>query len=94
MKYRVFGSTMAIRFETGDELLSLIKSVCEKEGFTTATISGIGATDSIAVGAGDESKDAYAITEYKEKLEVLSLAGNVTLKEGKEFNVHLHASLA
>ena len=92
MVYQVFGNRLVVRLETGDELLESILKVCEETGFTTASVTGIGATDDVEIGSGNEDENRYYIQSYHEKLEMCNISGNVTHK-GDLLNCHLHVVL-
>lgn len=93
MGYKVFGDTIAMRLEIGEEILESIANVCRECGFDSAVVTGIGATDYARIGAGNELKDEYETTEYTEKMEIVNLTGDVVMKEGKHVP-HIHVVLA
>jgi len=81
-----------IRFDIGDKFPEALAEWCEKEKVESAAIvAGIGMLENIEIGR-------YNGREYEKQIvkpssEILSLQGNVSMKEGKPF-VHLHVSLA
>ena len=46
MEYRKFGKQYVIRLEKGEEIVSSIKDLCEKENIKLGSLSGIGAVNS------------------------------------------------
>ncbi|MDO4174955.1 MAG: DUF296 domain-containing protein [Eubacteriales bacterium] len=93
MGYRVLGDTIVMRLEIGEEIMSAIANVCDKEHVTAATIMGIGATGHVKFGAGNEIEGNYEVTEINEKMEILNLTGDVSLKDGKCMP-HVHIIVA
>ncbi|MCD4775776.1 MAG: DUF296 domain-containing protein [Candidatus Aegiribacteria sp.] len=81
-----------IRFDIGEKFPETLADWCEKERVESAAIvAGIGMLENIEIGR-------YNGKEYVKQIvlpssEILSLQGNVSMKEGKPF-VHLHVSLA
>lgn len=93
MGYKVYGNTIVIRLEIGEEIISTIADVCNKEGVTGAYFTGIGATGHVRFGAGNEIEGKYEVTEINEKMEIVHLTGDVAMKEGKCMP-HAHVVLA
>jgi uncharacterized protein len=92
MKYIRKGNIVALALTSGDEIIESIKSVCHKENIKCATISGIGATNYAEIGLLKADKRTYTKKIAREDLEISSMVGNVTIKEG-ELNVHIHITL-
>lgn len=81
-----------IRFDIGEEFPETLASWCENEKIESAAIvAGIGMLENIEIGRYDGKEYAKEIVQPSS--EILSLQGNVSMKEGKPF-VHLHVSLA
>lgn len=93
MVYKVFGSTIAVRIDRGEEILSSVKEVCQKEGIKLASISAIGAVDHVVVGLYMIEKQKFLPNTFDGEMEMTSLNGNVTTKDG-EINLHMHANFA
>lgn len=92
MEYKRKGKVIAIALTSGDEVLESIKKVCQKENIKCATINGIGATNYAEIGLLKADKRSYEKKISREDLEISSMIGNVTIKEG-ELNVHIHIVL-
>ena len=56
-------------------------------------MEAIGATDRAVIGVYDLEKKEYYPEAINEFMEITSLNGNITAKEGKPY-IHLHATLA
>lgn len=93
MDYRKFGEKYYIRLDKGDEIITSLTELCEKEKITTAQIQGIGGCESAKVGVFDPERKVYRQREQYCLLELVSLEGNITRFEEKPY-LHLHASFA
>lgn len=74
----------------GEPVIESITNVARAESIENALISGLGAVTDIRCGYYDLRSKEYHFRDYPELYEVVSLAGNIALKEGQPF-VHLHA---
>ena len=76
--------------EQGEPVLATLTNFAKEQGIQNAAFSGIGAVKDVTCGyyALDEKK--YYFTDYPELVEVVSMTGNVMLKEGEPF-LHVHA---
>src|SRR5687768_1186111 len=80
----------AVIFETGDEAMSGLLSFAKEYGIDTAQLTAIGALSKAIFGYFDwERKDYVRLPAMEEQLEVLSLAGNIALRDGDPM-VHAH----
>ncbi len=91
MKYKRFGEDIAVRLEVGEEVLSSLAELAEREGVTFAEVSGIGAVDEFCVSVFDVKAKKYFDNDFLEPLEIVSMSGTVTEQNGKPY-LHLHAS--
>ena len=91
MKYKRFGEDIAARLEVGEEVLSSLAELAEREGVTFAEVSGIGAVDEFCVSVFDVKAKKYFDNDFREPLEIVSMSGTVTEQNGKPY-LHLHAS--
>lgn len=93
MDYRRSGNTYAVRFERGEEVVEKLMELVEKEGIKAASISAIGACDYIQVGLYNVDERKYYSHELTGPMEITSLLGNVSEKDGKPY-LHLHITVA
>jgi len=93
MKYKVFGSTIVVRIDRGEELMTSVKSLCEKEGVTLASITALGAVDHVIVGLYKVEEQRFLPNVFDGEMEMTSLIGNVTVKDGEVY-LHMHANFA
>ena len=89
MQYTQTGDTYICKIEQGEEVVSVLTDFCVTQGIENAHFTGIGAVKKLTCGyyALDEKK--YYFTDYAQLLEVVSLTGNIALKDGEPF-VHMH----
>ncbi len=93
MEYRVFGKTIVARIDRGEEILSSLQAVCEKEGVKLAEVSALGAVESFTVALYDVPAREYHEHTYTFPAEITSLWGTVTTRDGA-FYAHVHMSAA
>ena len=93
MEYRKYSEKYYVRLDKGDEIISSLVSVCEREQIKCAQISGIGGCEKAVVGVFDLDKKEYDREEVTALLELISLDGNVTYHEEKPY-IHAHACFA
>ncbi len=87
MDYRKLGTTIYIRCDRGDEIVSSILEVCRQEGIQSATFNGIGGCSSAQIQTFDPVERVFHTEEKSGMLELVSLMGNVVAGE----NHHTHA---
>jgi predicted DNA-binding protein with PD1-like motif len=89
MQYGVVDTKYLIKIERGESVVSTITDLCRREGIQNATFTGIGAVSWVECGYYALAEKKYYFIEYDELVEVVSLTGNVMLKDGEPF-VHVH----
>lgn len=92
MKYRRIGDRIIISLTSGDEVMSSINRVCEKEAVKCGIIRGIGATNNVEYGILNKDKRTYTKKTVNEDVEITNMTGNITLKDS-ELNIHIHITL-
>ena len=81
-----------IRFDKGEQFPQTLADWCAMEEVrAAAVVAGIGMLEKIVIGRYDGVE--YVKETVESSSEILSLQGNVSIKEGAPF-VHLHVSLA
>jgi len=92
--YRNLTSTRTImgRLDHNKDLLEELTSVCEAEGVKLATVTALGAVRKARIGFYNQQTREYEFVELEEPLEILSLVGNVSLRDGRPM-VHAHITL-
>ena len=97
MKTRMIGNqegeqTYVLVFETGDEVMSNLTAFAKQASLGAAHLTAIGAFHDATLGYFDWEKKEYQQIAIDEQVEVLSLIGDVALKDG-EPAVHAHVIL-
>ena len=91
MDYKRFENTIVARIDRGEEILEQLAIIAKKEQIKLASISALGAAGEITVGVYDVEKKEYHANHYYGDLEIVSLTGNITTKDG-QYYAHLHMS--
>ena len=91
MQYRKFGARLIVRIDRGEELLEKLTQAVLENGVRLAAVSGIGALSELTVGVYDVAKQTYRANTFTGDLEIVSLSGSVTQKDGAPY-LHLHLS--
>lgn len=89
MEYRVFGDSIVLRIQKGEEILDTIKAVCEQEKVALAEVSGIGAVNDVTLGVFNSEKFEYESQQFTGDMEIASCTGNVSQMKGQTY-LHLH----
>ncbi|HUB07548.1 MAG TPA: DUF296 domain-containing protein [Myxococcales bacterium] len=83
--------TLIIRCDRKDVLHDRILDVCKTQGIRCAAIRGLGAFEEAELVEYDQAKKVYKPSQtFRAAMELLSLQGNVSEKDGQPF-LHLHA---
>ena len=79
-----------VRFSTGDEILSGLYDLVAKHRITSGHIMGIGGlAPGALLGWGDPEVGGFKKVEIKDKTEIVSLLGDISLRDGTPY-VHVH----
>jgi predicted DNA-binding protein with PD1-like motif len=81
--------TFKVTFSQGDDLLSGLTELAVMNHIASAQITGLGGFITATLGWADLAKGAFKQTAIDEKCEVVSLLGNISLRDGKPY-VHIH----
>lgn len=77
----------------GSDLLNSLTYICEKENIVLGRLELIGAVQKARIGYYLQDRNIYTSSELNYPMEITSLTGNISLKDGKPF-VHAHINLA
>jgi predicted DNA-binding protein with PD1-like motif len=88
----VSGTTYALIFETGDEVISELKRFANEHQLKASRFTAIGAFSEAELGFFDFGSKEYKKIKVDQQVEVLSLLGDVALY-GDESQVHAHVVL-
>ncbi|MBR3136373.1 MAG: DNA-binding protein [Clostridia bacterium] len=92
MEYRRFNDTYVIRMDRGEEIMSCLTDLCQREDIRLGYVEAIGAVDRAVVGLYDVVNKVYRKQAFHEPMEMTSLLGTVTSKGGQVY-LHLHVTL-
>lgn len=84
--------TFVVVMDKGDEAFEALTSFAADHGITGAALTAVGAARAVTLGYFDPEAADYRSTRFTEQLEVLSLVGDIALKDG-EPAVHAHLTL-
>jgi predicted DNA-binding protein with PD1-like motif len=93
MRYARLGDAYLVRVFTGEEIVSTITEFARAHSIDAAEVSGIGAAYDVALGYFDRTTSQYDRRAVEGEVEIVSLLGNVSIKEGQPFP-HLHANVS
>ncbi|MGN6247579.1 MAG: PPC domain-containing DNA-binding protein [Ginsengibacter sp.] len=97
MKYKLLNDdkqkTYAVILESGEEAKEQLLAFAKQLKLSASQFTAIGAFSQTTVGFFDFSIKDYKKTEFNEQMEVLALAGDISLFNG-EYKVHGHITLA
>jgi hypothetical protein len=81
--------TLVIVFESGDEVMAGLKQAAAEYKFAATHFTAIGAFLEVTLGFFDIAQKNYRKTVISEQVEVLSLIGDISLKDA-EPQIHAH----
>ncbi|HLI46822.1 MAG TPA: PPC domain-containing DNA-binding protein [Geobacterales bacterium] len=85
--------TKIFRLEKGDILPDKIVEIAKANGYKTASLQGIGGFNKVILAYFNHQTKKYEEIEFDEQFEVVSLNGNIALRDNEPF-VHLHTVLS
>ena len=88
-----FGRVFLGRLAHKSDLLEGITTFCEDNGLNAGFLCAIGALTMATIGFYDQEDRSYETISIEEPLELASLTGNLSLKDGKPM-VHAHVVLS
>jgi hypothetical protein len=93
MRYKLVdkqSKTYVLIFETGDELSSGLKAFAQEQKLASSSFKAIGALSSVKLAWFNwETKKYIPVGQLNEQVELLSVIGDIALKDG-EPQVHAH----
>ena len=91
MEYRKIGDNYYIRMDRGDEIVSNLLEICEKESIPSAVFSGIGGCQSAELQVFIPETGSFETERLEGMLELVSLNGNVVRDDDGKLFHHTHA---
>lgn len=92
MRFRRFDDRFQLRFESGEALADKLASWLAAHKIGYATMTGLGAAREATLSYWNARSQEYEQHQLDEQMEVVSLIGNATIKEGAPFT-HIHVAL-
>ncbi len=92
MDFRRFGEDYVVRLDRGEEVVSCLSDLCEKENIRLGAVTGLGAADRVVIGLYDVSSRVYHKTTLEGPMEITALVGNISRKDGAPY-LHLHINV-
>jgi len=93
MQYKESDNTSVLRLEQGEEIVETITGFIQEKNIEAGSVSGIGAAENVTLLYFNMETKEYEEKNFPEEYEILSLTGNISLKEGKPCP-HLHIVLS
>lgn len=87
------GRVFVGRLAHGADIITELTRIAAEKGVAAGRVEVIGAVKKARVGYYDQTAREYGFREFDEPLEICSLVGNVSLRDGAPF-VHAHVTLA
>ena len=81
------------KLQHGSDLLEEFTQLAEDKNIRLGRIEAIGAVQKACIGYYHQDRHEYRFIELNQPLEIVSLTGNISIKEGKPI-VHSHIALA
>ncbi len=79
------------RLSMGDDVLAALTKCCELHNVRLGEVRALGAVSKARFGFYDQSVRKYHFIELDKHLEITSVIGNISLKDGKPF-IHAHVT--
>lgn len=86
------GGKYVISIDNHTSLMQALAAFCNEQNVLSAEVSGIGAVNAATLRFLNPVTKAYVDKTYDEQMEIASLVGNVSEKDGKPY-LHLHVTL-
>ncbi len=86
------GQILTLVLDVGDEIVSCVLDAARRYHIASGTLSGLGAVRSAEIGLFDPADRQYHKTTFSQPLEIASLTGNLSTKDGEPY-AHLHIVL-
>ena len=93
MKLTKDGDKYYISLDRNEYVNESLLKICNDEDIQSGWISGVGAVYDIEVGYYDIHKQDYLRKIFTDDYELLSLSGNLSIKEGNKF-IHTHIAFS
>lgn len=86
------GRTLIGRLPKGSDLMAELTRLCQEENIRLGKVQAMGAVSKANVGFYLQESREYFSLEFDYHLEIISLQGNISIKDGVPF-IHAHIAL-
>ncbi len=94
MSFKKEGNLIVFRFEDGKDVIESLKRVTKEHKIQSGIIlNGIGMLRNFEISFYSREKATYVTKKFNKPVELLSLSGNISLRNDETF-FHLHVALA
>lgn len=93
MDYRRFENTIICRIDKGEEVVSTLRALAEKENVHLAEVRGLGALNDFTLGLYQQDTHEYDQKRFTFPCEMTNLWGMINTKEGELYS-HIHITVA
>ena len=94
MQVEKVGNKYFLRLETHEEFMRELKKFCSENSIQSATISALGAVNSITLGFYNTLTKEYQEKSFHTSLELTSAIGRIFKLETGEYDIHIHANVS
>lgn len=94
MDSKKMGNTWYIRLDRGDQLVSSLMGLCEKEGIGSAVFTGIGGCGTADLQTFIPETGMFETQHLEGTLELINVTGNIVSDEDGSLFHHTHAILS
>ena len=91
LRMREFNHRYVLSLDNHVSIAEALMAFCNEKHITAGTVSGIGAISSATFRFLDPATKQYVDKTFDEQMEISSLVGNISEKDGKPY-LHLHAN--
>ncbi len=92
MQFTKTADSYLVRLDTDEEIITAITRFVDDRRIDSGTVSGLGSVHHAVLGYYDRDAKEYLRRTIEPDCEIVSLVGNVAVKEGKPF-AHVHVTL-
>jgi uncharacterized protein len=85
------GDRFVVSIDNHQKIAEAIAAFCQEQGIYAGEIIGLGAVDNATLRFLNPDTKAYVDKTFEEQMEITSLVGNISEKDGKVY-LHLHAN--
>ena len=85
------GDKYVVSIDNHEEVVAALSAFCQEQEILAGEVSGIGAVNSATLRFLDPSTKEYVDKTFEEQMEISSLVGNISEKDGEVY-LHLHAN--